>query len=116
MTLAAGFLNARIEIHSREQVRDELNQPTDVWMLQQRRWAFVKGNTGMATIRQSASQDGVTRDMNFYSFRVRYSPQGIDSGMRVFYAGRYFDIKQIRHDFVRREWTDLVCETGGNDG
>lgn len=119
MTLAAGTLNRQIVIEGRVATKDELNQPIESWQAIDTVWANIKGDTGMSAIRQSAASQGLTRDINSYSFRIRYYPTGLNSGMRCWIVGEpdaYYDIKQIRHDRSRREWTDLVCEEGGNDG
>lgn len=115
MTLSAGTLNRRVRIERKKGGFDSSGQPLDDWDLYVEAWASVRGATGMASIRQSTPQDGVAASMNSYSFRVRFR-EDLDSGMRVVYAGKPFDIKQIRLDFEGREWTDIVCEVGGNDG
>lgn len=119
MTLAAGILNRQLVIEGPVTERDELNQTIAGWQLIDTVWANIKGDTGMSSIRQSAAADGITRNINNYSIRIRYYPTGLTSGMRCWVVGEpdvYYDIKQIRHDRARREWTDLVCEEGGNNG
>lgn len=78
-------------------------------------WANAMGASGMASIRQSSSQDGVARSLNSYSFRIRYRP-AVTADMRLVCGGEIFDIKQVRHDLAERLWTDLVCEQGADDG
>lgn len=113
--MKAGPLNRRIRIERRQTGTDSIGQPLDGWELVGEVWAWVQGGTGMASIRQSGLQDNVAASLNSYSFRVRFR-EGLDAGMRVFYGGQAFDVKQVRMDFAGREWTDLVCETGGNQG
>ena len=111
----AGNLNRRITIQSRAQTVDAAGQPTFTWTDVVTVWADIRGATGMGAIRASEPRDGVAVELNSYSFRIRYRT-GLDAGMRVSFGGEYYDVKQVRMDFAGREWTDLVCELGGNDG
>lgn len=113
MTLAAGTLNRQITIQRRQAGEDEAGQPLQGWELVAQVQAYVKGPNGMGTI--TALQDNVAASINRYSFRIRYRT-GIDAGMRVLLGEQAFDIKQVLMDFERRDYTDLVCEQGGNDG
>jgi SPP1 family predicted phage head-tail adaptor len=63
----------------------------------------------------SGEQNGVEASVTRYSMRIRYRP-GIDAGMRVLLAGVPYDITSVQMDEDRREWTDLVCNRGANDG
>lgn len=113
--MQAGKLNRRITVQQRTQGQDDAGQPIDAWADVAKVWAWVKTQSGMAVARQTANQDGVAMSVNSYSFRIRYRPAVTDD-MRVVYGGLNFDIKQIRHDLAGHEWTDIVCEAGGNDG
>lgn len=113
--MQAGELNRRITIQSRQSGEDAAGQPIDTWVDVASVWANVKGATGMASIRQSGLQDNVSASLNSYSFRIRYRT-GLNAGMRVVMTGVPYDVKQVRMDHAGREWTDLVCEQGGNDG
>lgn len=117
MSLRAGSLNRLIRIERRLAGEDAAGQPHEGWdpTPVAEVWANVKGATGMASIRQTSPQDNVAASVNSYSLRIRYR-EGIDAGMRVVLNGTPFDIKQVRMDYAGREWTDLVCEQGGNDG
>jgi SPP1 family predicted phage head-tail adaptor len=111
----AGELNRQIVIQSRDAGEDAAGQPVDTWTTLATVWANVRGATGMGSIRQSANQDGVAVELNSYSFRIRYRTD-VDAAKRVVFGGQNFDVKQVRHDHAGKEWTDLVCEVGGNDG
>ena len=113
--MKAGELNRQIVIQSRDSGEDAAGQPVDTWTTLATVWANVKGATGMGSIRQSANQDGVAVELNSYSFRIRYRTD-VDAANRVVFNGQNFDVKQVRHDYAGKEWTDLVCEVGGNDG
>lgn len=114
MTLSSGSLSRRIRIERRVAGTDAAGQPLDTWELVAELWASVKGQTGMGVIRERL-QDNVEASINAYSFRIRFR-EDLDAGMRVVYGGRPYDIKQVRLDLDRREWTDLVCEQGGSNG
>ena len=107
-----GSLNRRITIQRRQTGEDEAGQPLLGWEDVASVWANVLGQTGLGTIKNSGD---VTAAIKAYSFRIRFR-EGLDEGMRVVLAGTPFDVKQVRMDYAGREWTDLVCEQGGNDG
>lgn len=113
--MKAGELNRQIVIQSRDTGEDAAGQPVDTWTTLATVWANVAGATGMGSIRQSATRDGVAVELNSYSFRIRYRTD-VDAARRVVFGGQNYDVKQVRHDFAGKEWTDLVCEVGGNDG
>lgn len=108
MSLAAGNLNRRITIQRQAGGTDDAGQPLDAWANVATVWANVKGNTGMGAIKDM--QGNVGASISRYSFRVRFR-EGLDSGMRVLYGNGVYDVKEVRMDQDRREWTDLVCET-----
>jgi head-tail adaptor len=120
MSLAAGGHNRRIVIEARAPGTDAANRPNGAWTEFKRKWTKIAGATGMGAIRQ-ADTDGVTRAIDQYSFRIRFD-RSITDAMRVrelidgVAQSQAFDILQVRHDLARREWTDIVCEVGGNDG
>lgn len=114
MGLAAGKLNRLITIQQRGVTVDALNQPLPAWTTLSVVHAHVLGATGMANIRQTATSDeGLSREQNSYSFRIRYRTD-VTAKMRVMMDGEFYDIRQVRHDHANREWSDLVCEVGGN--
>ena len=112
--MEAGRLNRRIVIQKRTQVQDETGQATDAWVDVVKLWAWVKTQTGMGSLRNDQA-GSVSMSLVAYSFRIRYRPSVTDD-MRVVYGGLNFDIKQVRHDLADHDWTDLVCEEGGNAG
>ncbi len=108
-------LSRRIQIQRRGPVQDAGGQPVDGWIEVAKPWAWIIGQTGMGMSKQMAGEGTVDGSIDAYSFRIRYRPS-ITAAMRVLHGGQAFDIKQVRHDLASREWTDLVCEQGGNDG
>lgn len=113
--MKAGELNRQIVIQSRDSGSDAAGQPVDTWTTLATVWSKILGATGMGSIRQSANRDGVSVELNSYSFRIRYRTD-VDAAKRVVFDGNNYDVKQVRHDLAKREWTDLVCELGGNAG
>lgn len=110
--MRAGLLNRRIRIERRVG-EDEAGQPLDNWEPVADVWANIRGQTGMGTI--TRPQDNVPASIERYSVRIRFR-EGLDMGMRVVCGAQIMDIRQIRMDLEGREWTDLVCEMGGNNG
>jgi SPP1 family predicted phage head-tail adaptor len=119
MSLAAGDLTRQIRIEQRVSGQDEAGQPLDEWQPVATVWSKPVGQTGMGAI--TRNQENVAASINAYSFRIRFREE-IDAGMRVVQLkngepmGAPFDIRQVRMDYARRDWTDLVCEQGGSDG
>ena len=112
-----GEYNRRVEIWKSTNVLDDANEPVEnSWELHKKRWARIRGETGMATIRAAASAGGVVTPLDRYSFRIRYD-RTIDIGMQVRTpeGGRY-NILSVRHDLADRVWTDIVAEIGGANG
>jgi len=117
VSLPAGKLNKRIRIEKRVNTKDALNQPVETWVLVCITWAQALGETGIGTIRNSLQVGGVSRQISQYSWRIRYKTfNTFKNDMRVNWNGVFFDILQINHDMDKNEWTDLICEQGGNDG
>lgn len=113
MSIAAGSLTRLVTIEKRSGAVDDANQPLDDWQPFAEIWTQPRGNTGMAAIRQNA--EGVAGTMGRYSFRCRYR-EDLDDTMRLTYAGVVMDITEIRQDFDRKEWTDIVCTLGVSRG
>lgn len=112
MTLVAGKLNRRVTIQQRTAGQDASGQPMLTWTDVATVWANIAGDTGLGSIRASGD---LPAPVKRYSFRIRFR-EGLDEGMRVVYGGQNFDVKTVRMDYAGREWTDLVCELGANDG
>lgn len=117
--MRAGTLRTWIRIERREDSADEVGQPNGAWVEVVTVRSDPRGQTGMGAI--TRNQDNMGASINAYSFRIRFR-RGIDQGMRVLElfdgqpVGDPFDIKNVRMDLARRQWTDLICEQGGNDG
>ena len=112
-----GERNRKIEIWAHDGSVDAANHPTpDGWKLFKRKWARIRGETGMGTIRAAASNDNINTPLDRYSFRVNYDTSiNVTMQIRELCGDRY-NILAVRHDKADREWTDIVGETGGSDG
>jgi SPP1 family predicted phage head-tail adaptor len=114
MSRAAGEYNRKIVIAEPGVAKDAANQPVEVWTPKFTPWAKVRGKTGMSSVR--AAERGIPASPTAYSFRIKYKPVGITTAMRVEYGGKFYSIIELIHDVAEHEWTDIVCETGGNNG
>jgi SPP1 family predicted phage head-tail adaptor len=123
VTLAAGDLSRLLRIQQRAAGTDSLNRPLTGWEDVVSLWAQPRGRTGMGVVR--AEEQGVPADVSTNSFRVRYRPIGLHTGMRAVLIERlpngdphttYYEITNIVHDRDRHEWTDIVCRAGASDG
>lgn len=109
-----GDKSRRIEIWKHDGTRNAANElAPDGWHLYLCRWASIRGDTGMATIRASAN--GIAAPLNRYSFRVNWTP-AITEAMQVRYKDARYNILSVRHDQADRNWTDIVAELGGSNG
>ena len=107
-----GKLNRRVTIQQLVSGQDAAGQPVQTWTDVATVWANVAGDTGLRTIKNAGD---VTAAIKRYSIRIRFR-EGLDEDMRVLLGAVPFDVKEVRMDYAGREWTDLVCEQGGNDG
>jgi len=112
-----GDRNRLVEFWKDSGAVDEANEPVpDPWVLHKKKWAHIKGETGMGTIRAAASAGGINTPLDRYSFRINYD-KSITVGMQVREKdGTRYNILSVRHDKVDRNWTDVVAETGGSNG
>lgn len=113
MSLAAGDLTRKVLIEKPTDAVDAANQSLDLWERHAEPWARPLGQTGMATIK--GEQQGVDAAINRYSWRIRYN-RTITTDMRLVEDGLIHSIVAVKHDLDRRDWTDIVCEQGGNRG
>lgn len=109
--MKAGALNRRVQIQANQSGLDEYGEPLPAtWTTIASPWASVKILSGLQTIKE-----GVDVSVLKASIRIRYR-EGVTAAMRVVYQGRVFDVRAVLPDIARREYLDLVCESGQNQG
>lgn len=112
-----GEYNRMIEIWKPSGEVDAANEPLpDAWILHKEKWARIRGETGMATIRAAAAAGGINTPLDRYSFRINYD-RSITTDMQIRdREGDRYNILTVRHDKATRDWTDIVAELGGSNG
>lgn len=105
-----GSLNRRITIQRLEDGQDEIGQPVRVWVDVVKVWADVRYLSGIETVRSD-----VPVSVAKASIRIRRR-QGVDATMRVLLGDTVFAIQAVLPNERSREYIDLACETGANDG
>ncbi|WP_284459691.1 phage head closure protein [Cupriavidus campinensis] len=93
--------------------QDEFGQPVAGWVTVTEAWANIVHRSGIEAIRADAPASIVQA-----SVRVPWlAADGVTTAMRVLCAdGTAYGIKSILPDRVKRQFVDLVCETGANEG
>lgn len=112
-----GDKNRRVGFWKLSGTEDSANEPVaDPWILHKEKWANIKGQRGMASVRAAASAGGVNTPLDRYSFNINYDTSiTIDMQIRDGLGNR-FNILSVTHDYENRDWTDVVAETGGSNG
>lgn len=101
--LAAGSLRNQIDIQQQAAGQDAAGQPLDGWTSFATVWADVRHQSGLEAIKGDAPVSTVKASM-----RIRWR-EGVKAGMRVLYAGRFYNINGVLPD-ARREYVDLATE------
>lgn len=102
----AGKLNSRVTIQAPGTAQDDAGQPLAAWSDVATVWANIALKSGLETIKGDAPVSVVQA-----SIRIRYRTD-LNAGMRVVHGSTQYDIRAVLPDNGRREFTDLVCETG----
>lgn len=108
--LRAGTLNRQIRIQRHNEARDEIGQPipgAEPWVDYKTLSANIRYMSGVESLKSDAPVS-VARA----SVRIRYRTD-IDASMRVVHGDTVLEIRAVLPDACGREYTDLVCETGG---
>jgi len=108
--MQAGKLNTRVTIERRTVAEDPMGGGAVTWVLLATLWANFRNVSGSEAIRNDAPV-GVTKA----SARIRYR-EDIDPTCRLIHRGTTYNIESVLPDQVSREYCDLVCSTGANDG
>lgn len=111
--MSIGKRNRLVTIQRRESQTDASNFPIDSWVIHKKKWVEFAGQTGMGSVRSGATNGtGIAGTQNIYSLRGSYDTS-ITQDMRVEYRGSYFEIKEVRHDIARRQYSDIVVIANG---
>jgi SPP1 family predicted phage head-tail adaptor len=116
-----GKLNIRLTIQEKVQLRDSWGQASTTWQTvtaigtSGKIWAWAKTQTGLGIISAERQAGGREVSEVQVSFRVRRNAL-ITAGMRAVYSTFIFDIKQVVPALEHRDYIDLVCSTGTNEG
>jgi len=108
--LEAGTLNRRVRIERNGGGFDDLGQPIEGWAEVATVWCNVRMLTGKETLTSDADVGTVSA-----SIRIRYRAD-ITNGMRAIVDGVVFNIGAPLPDLAGREYVDLPCTTGSNNG
>lgn len=104
MSLAAGSLRHRIEIHELESAQDSDGNVQEQWLLFADAWADVRP----ASVREFVAA-GAEQTKFVVSVRVRYIA-GIKRSMRIRHGERLYNIEGVLPDPVSgREYLTLPC-------
>ncbi len=106
-----GKLKWQVELQRRAPAADEAGQPVYTWQSLATGWADVRFPGGLETIRGDAPV-AVTRA----SVRIRYRTDVDAAACRLLFRGAVYDIQAVLPDEAHRQYLDLVCESGQNDG
>lgn len=117
--MRAGSLNRRVRIERNGGGQDEAGQPINGWIEVATVWCNVVMQSGKETMQANAEVGSATA-----SIRIRYRTD-IDNGMRAvllkYVDGQpvedvVFNILKALPNVGSREYTDLACSTGENNG
>ena len=110
MSLAAGTLTSRVSIERRTVIEDPMGGGVVTWVPLATLWANFRNVSGSEAIRNDTPIGAATA-----SVRIYYR-EDIDQTCRLIHRGAIYNIEQVLPDQVGREYCDLVCATGANDG
>jgi len=108
--MRAGDLNRRVRIERNGGGFDDLGQPIEGWTEVATVWGNVRMLTGKETLMSEADVAVASA-----SIRIRYRTD-ITNGMRAIVDGVVFNIGAPLPDLAGREYVDLPCTTGSNNG
>ncbi|SAK65430.1 phage head-tail adaptor [Caballeronia pedi] len=108
--MRAGDLNRRVRIERNGGGFDDLGQPIEGWAEVATVWGNVRMLTGKETLTSDADVGTALA-----SIRIRYRTD-VTNGMRAVVDGVVFNIGAPLPDLAGREYVDLPCTTGNNNG
>jgi len=106
-----GTLRNRITIQRPAETFDAIGQPVAGWAIVAAVWADVHFLSGLEAIKADGPVNAIKA-----SVRIRYRAD-VTGSMRVLLStGQLLDVRAVLPDVARREFVDLVCESGQNNG
>lgn len=110
--MRAGPLNRKITIQRQDDTKDEYGEKIPgAWLdVAKDVPANIAHKSGLETVKS-----GVNLSIVQASIRIRYR-DGITAGMRVVHGNTVYDIRAVLSDASGREFVDLVCQSGANQG
>lgn len=105
-----GALNRRVLLQRRVETPSGTGGSTVAWEDIGQVWANIKHQSGAEVNRGDVPASAVKA-----SIRIRLR-EDLDATCRVLYGSSIYDIKAVIEDAVGREFVDLVCEKGVNNG
>jgi SPP1 family predicted phage head-tail adaptor len=107
----AGSLRSRVTIQRRDVGEtDSFGTPIVSWENVATVWANIRYLNGKEYLTSGTEISAATM-----SVRIRYRSD-ITAAMRVLFGDCVLNIKAVLPDEAKREYVDLACETGANDG
>jgi SPP1 family predicted phage head-tail adaptor len=108
--MRAGKLRHRVELQALVPSKDAAGGVVKSWATVRTVWADVRYLNGLETVRADAPAAMVRA-----SIRIRSIP-GVVASMRAVHGARTLDIKAVLPDETDRNYLDLACEQGLNNG
>lgn len=109
--MRAGLLKTLVSIQRPAPVKDELGQPIPTWPELAKVWADIRFQSGLEAVRADAPVSVAKA-----SIRIRRRTDVLPNMRVVDDEGRIYDIKAVLPDKQSRQYIDLLCETGANNG
>lgn len=112
MQIDAGELNCKIDVQQYTSTRTAIGGQAKSWVSIGRPWAQHYDRSGVAAFKADQDLSLVTA-----RFRVRWAWfTRIRPAMRVVFRGSVYNILYVLEVSGSRDFIELMCETGGNDG
>lgn len=105
-----GSLDRPIQLQRLVRTQDETGAENEAWATFVSTFANIKHLSGLETVRSEVPISVVKA-----SIRIRLRDD-VDATCRVLYRGTIYDIKAVMPDLESREYLDLACEAGQNNG
>ena len=109
--MRAGTLKNWVTIQRPGTIKDELGQLMPGWLVLDSVWADIRFQSGLEMARADTTVSVLKA-----SIRIRQRTDVLANMRVVDDEGRIYEIKAVVPNKQSRQFIDLVCETGANDG